>query len=89
MKWRRRAKEVEAILYTGDNINEIIDFLKGSADVYYSDYEGNYYAVDKSDRDDYETPIFDIFPNDFIIKDGGKVDVKCKKDFLSEYERGQ
>ena len=35
MRWRRRAKEVEAILFTGDNINEIIDFLKDSADVYY------------------------------------------------------
>lgn len=89
MKWRQRPHEVEAILYTGDNINEIIDFLKGSADVYYSDYEENYYAVDKSDRDDYETPIFDIFPNDFVIKDGSKVDVKNKKEFLSEYERVQ
>lgn len=89
MRWRRRAKEVEAILYTGDNINEIIDFLKGSADVYYSDYEENYYVVDKSDRDDYETPVFDISPNDFVIKDGAKVDVKSKEEFLSEYERAQ
>ena len=89
MKWRQRPHEVEAILYTGDNINEIIDFLKGSDDVYYSDYEENYYAVDKSDRDDYETPIFDIFPNDFVIKGDGKVDVKCKEEFLSEYERVQ
>lgn len=89
MRWRRRPKEVEAILFTGDNINEITDFLKGFADVYYSDYEENYYVVDKSDRDDYETPVFDISPNDFVIKDGDKVDVKSKEEFLSEYERAQ
>lgn len=89
MRWRRKPKEIEAILFTGDNINEITDFLKGFADVYYSDYEENYYVVDKSDRDDYETPVFDISPNDFVIKDGGKVDVKSKEEFLSEYERAQ
>ncbi len=89
MRWRRRPYEVEAILFTGDNINEITDFLKGFADVYYSDYEENYYVVDKSDRDDYETPVFDISPNDFVIKDGDKVDVKSKEEFLSEYERVQ
>ena len=89
MRWRRRPKEVEAILFTGDNINEITDFLKGFADVYYSDYEENSDVVDKSDRDDYETPVFDISPNDFVIKDGDKVDVKSKEEFLSEYERAQ
>lgn len=86
MRWRRRSREVEAILFTGDNAQEIKNFL------------GNPWKVDLDKPKDGRCIIWCVKKDgsmDVTFLPKNKFVVKClegfcvmdKEKFLSEYEK--
>lgn len=81
MKWRRRPHEVEAILFTGDNLEEVEKFI--------FPYEVTPHAL--------ESDVYVIFFNKriyssfvkgcMVAKDRDRLTVWDKTKFLSEYEK--
>ena len=86
MKWRRRTYEVEAILFTGDNVKEIKHFL------------GNPWKVDLDNpkygrciiwcvKKDGSMDITFLPKNKFVVKCIEGFFVMDKEEFLSKYEK--
>lgn len=89
MKWRRRTYEVEAILFTGDNAQEIKSFLGDPWKVDLVDLDkpkdGRYFiwCVKKDGSMD----ITFLPKNKFVVKCLEEFFVMDKEKFLSEYEK--
>ena len=89
MKWRRRSDEVEAILFTGDNIQEIKSFLEDSWRVVFVEFQkckDGQYLIWRVKKDG-NLDIAFLFKNTFVVKCLDSIYLKDKKEFLSEYER--
>lgn len=79
MKYKKKQAEVEAIQYTGDNIQEIIDFVPKKFIVH--TIESNRYYIDSIMTSAY------IDKNGYVIKnDKGYYDYKNSQDFKLTYE---
>lgn len=89
MRWRRRPYEVEAILFTGDNAQEIKSFLGDPWRVDLVDLtkpkDGRYliWCVKKDGSMD----INYLLKNKFVVKCSGGFCIRDKEEFLSEYEK--
>lgn len=86
MKWRRRPCEVEAILFTGDNAQEIKSFLGDpwKVDLDNSKYGGCIIWCVKKDG---SMDITFLPKNKFVVKCFEGFCVMDKEKFLSEYEK--
>lgn len=78
---------VEAIQYTGNNLEEIKTFLKGS-NYYVSRFMGSIFLEEfKEDPDAYTSAIHENF---WVLKeDSGKVTVASDKTFQRDYKEKQ
>lgn len=85
--FEKRNPVVEAIQYTGTNLNEVKTFLKGS-NYYVSRYMDNIFLEEfKEDPDSYSSAIHENF---WVLKEeSGKVTVASDKVFQRDYKERQ
>ena len=88
VKWRRRPHEVEAILFTGNNLAEIEKFLGVPWKVDLANPKDGRYLVWWAGKHGRVGENF-LFKNQYVFKYDGNVYVRNKDEFLSEYERVQ
>lgn len=81
MKWRRRPYEVEAVVFTEDNIDEVKRLIEP---LILSQTDGIWTI-----HQDGEHPFLGHFldKNDIVLKEDGQISVWEKDAFLSKYER--
>ena len=80
MKWRRRPYEVEAVVLTEDNIDEVKRLIEP---LILSQTDG----IWTIHQDGHPSFGYFINKNDIVLKDNGQVSVWEKEAFLSKYER--
>lgn len=83
MKWRRRPYEVEAMLYTGDNLEEVNKFVS-PYEVAPHELMPDMYMISFNNR-----PCDLLIKGWVVAKDRDRITVWDKQKFLSEYERVQ
>ena len=74
-KYRTKPHEVEAIQWTGQNTEEVLEFLQ---DKYYVSYDGDLVIVTKQGK-------AIAVKNDYIVKDNGFYPCNAKE-FVERYE---
>lgn len=81
MRWRRRPYEVEAVVFTDDNIDEVKRFVEP---LILSQTDGIWTIHHKDDH-----PFIGFFldKNDVVLKEDEQVSVWEKEAFFSQYER--
>ena len=90
MKYRHKPHKVEAVLFTGNNIDEVVDFLKNQCHVHATkSWFANTVVFETRTNDCYTGTPNIAFPNQFIVRDGCLVFATDKEEFLSKYERVQ
>ena len=83
MKWRRRPHEVEAMLYTGNNLEEVNKFVF-PYEVAPHELMPDMYMISFNNR-----PCDLLIKGWVVAKDRDRITVWDKQKFLSEYERVQ
>lgn len=86
MKWRRRTYEVEAILFTGDNAQEIKSFLGEPWKVDLYEPKDGRYLIWREKKNGSMDLTF-LVKNQFVVKSSEGFCLMDKEKFLSEYER--